>query len=67
MTTAMSTEPLEVEVRFKKLCRLVGAGRGLTLPAIADCWALAEEGLKVKPDPERIRLFRRRLGLKDEK
>lgn len=52
--------------RFNRLCRRVAGattGRGVTLNEIGDAAALARELEKDEPDPERVDLFRHRLGL----
>lgn len=61
--TADSAEVLEA---FDALCKLVSAGRGLTMAQLRDCYALARELEKKTPDSELVAGFCAKLEIDPE-
>lgn len=63
----IDTSTPEVLARFDAICQVVqGRGRGMSLGEVGDAHALAREMEAEEPDPERVELFRGRLGLEAE-
>ena len=53
-----------IPAAFDRLAKAItGRGRGITLAELRDCHALAREMESPEPDPERMEMLARRLGL----
>ena len=64
--TLVSMSPQASE-RFDRLCKVVGAkGKGITLHQLGAARALALELEAGDPDPEKVELYRKRLGIEPE-